>query len=110
MGRGDLWAVSLVGLALMIVCDGCASETSPADVRVIVADGVQARYCPECAVAYAQWLGACLMEERRLNALLSAFITASRASVPLRFVPQDLGEELRRRREAAPPTKEIVLG
>lgn len=73
-----------------VACDGCTQRLDATTLRMVKADGHNARYCQECLTIYDAWVAVCQSEEDRLNRLLDLFIETSRQSVHLAFVPQDL--------------------
>ena len=83
-------------------CDGCVSTARPV-VFTPCADGHEARYCASCNDVYEEFVRIVQIEETRLNRVLDAFISETRARLSLQFVPQDLP-----RRER--PATGLILG
>ena len=75
---------------MRIRCDGCGKHGEPSGMATPQADGHEARYCNPCAEIYEDFVRIVQIEENRLNAVLDAFISETRAKLPLDFTPQDL--------------------
>ena len=77
----------------LVTCDGCQTahdpKATPTPFHIIVEQGVQVRYCDDCATIWSEFDAAQNAMAARYQRQLDAWVAETRVRLPLKVTPLD---------------------
>lgn len=70
-------------------CDGCGLSLEPKDLAIFMENGVQVRYCGDCATIWSEFERAHNATARRFQLMLDQWTATAREHLPLKVTPLD---------------------